>query len=658
MSEIPVRVYDCPVIWKFPDSPAKCQEKRPVVTHLDFESLQMPACGSLLEFLPMKKSILLSFWLGAIFSLSVQGQSGCPGCTTALPPLPSDTIYLGTAPDGIAGIYYDGDLSFRMPKSTTPVNAVDPGTPAGLGISKITIISVLNVPPGLDWEPSQFEFDPDNQTDGCVKFCGVPLQSGQYEVEVFVTAEVSLITQSTSFTFPFYIAPAVSSNDGFSLTNGSGCGSLTVQVANNLPSYGNPGFSYFWDFGNGSTSTVEDPGAVTYTNPGTYYIDYLATIDTFGYELTTVQVVAAGCDDTALPPIFNGAPDLYIKIKDPNGVQIFSTSPVTNSPIPSAFNVNLMLGPGDYELEVRDDDLIGSDGCGKVIFNRNTTDTLVNGDLKVITNIIHPVFMVPSTDTVYVYDIPAPPAILPDGLIEICSGDEVLLTTDYQDNIQWRKDSMAIPGQNAPEILLSADGLYTVEYTSPEGCKSVSEAVEILNHPLPYPPAFHSDGNLLVLNNPSLLPSAYALQWYIGGEIIPGATADTYCNTTSGVSLYSLEVTDLETGCSNDFIIGVAFDPDFDCTVSTKDLFSGALPFRLFPNPASDHVQVECHTGHPVTASITIRNPEGKTVLTTGKLNWNAVDARSIDLSGLPAGMYFLEWSDEQYRIIRKLIRQ
>ena len=93
----------------------------------------------------------------------LQAQSGCPGCVVDLPALPSDTIYLGNAPDGIAGEPYDGDLSFRMPKTTDPVHDIDPSTPAGLNIGNITIIALLNVPPGLSWEPSQFNFDPDNE---------------------------------------------------------------------------------------------------------------------------------------------------------------------------------------------------------------------------------------------------------------------------------------------------------------------------------------------------------------------------------------------------------------------------------------------------------------------------------------------------------------
>ncbi|MBK8705604.1 MAG: hypothetical protein IPN33_19910 [Saprospiraceae bacterium] len=144
-------------------------------------------------------------WLVAILlaTKALPAQTGCPGCIVSLPALPEDTIYLSEAPDGQAGMYYDQDISFRMPKTTTPVAATDPSVPPNIVIQQVTITSVTNLPPGLQWEVSQFEFNPAEQTDGCVRLCGTPLFSGMYLVEVVVDAQVFFITQSSSFTFPY-----------------------------------------------------------------------------------------------------------------------------------------------------------------------------------------------------------------------------------------------------------------------------------------------------------------------------------------------------------------------------------------------------------------------------------------------------------------------
>ena len=585
-------------------------------------------------------------------------QSGCPGCIVDLPPLPSDTIYLGSAPDGIAGEAYDGDLSFRMPKTTDPVHDIDPSTPAGLNIGKITILSLLNVPPGLEWEASKTEFDPDDETDGCVKFCGTPVLPGLYEVQVFVTATVLGINQSTSFVFDFYIAPATSTTDGFNLLNNSGCGEVTAVFENNIVSNGQYGFFYSWDFGNGETSTEENPMPVNYTEPGIYEINYEANIDTSGYKLTTVQVLGAGCNDLNLPPISNAPPELYIKIKDPTGAQVFQSDEITNAPFPSAFNVNLKMGPGNYTIEVRDNDLIGSDHCGTITFNRNTTDTLVQGNLSLKLDIFHPVFSIQSTDTVYVYEIPEMPMITPSGLIEVCEGDTAVLTTDYTENLQWYKDSTAILGAVGPSLTLSSEGNYWVEYTTAEGCSAVSEPVNFQQLPIPSPPAFTEENNWLEVNDTSLLPLEYSLQWYLNGDLIPDAIETTLCNTVPGVNLYALVVTDEQTGCTNEFSLGVAFDENADCTVPTRETLAIENSLQVYPNPATAGLNIVFENEKYQKIAIRVMDVMGNTVLTQHPSHVHLHFHEILDVSELNAGIYFMKIETEEGQVVRKFIKE
>jgi len=51
-----------------------------------------------------------------------------------------------------------------------------------------------------------------------------------------------------------------------------GCSPLTVTLQN----FSQNALSYFWDFGNGQTSTLASPPAITYTQPGTYTITLIA----------------------------------------------------------------------------------------------------------------------------------------------------------------------------------------------------------------------------------------------------------------------------------------------------------------------------------------------------------------------------------------------
>jgi hypothetical protein len=186
----------------------------------------------------------LTICLSTLFSTFLFAQSGCPGCSVNLPAnLPSDTVYLPTLPDGISGIYYETDISFRLPRTTTPVHAIDSTTPSGLTISKFEIVSIEGLPPGMFWQPNQFNFDMPSETDGCLKICGTPHEADSFKLIVTLRATVLFVAQEATFPMSLYIAPKVSNTNGFSMTNPEGCGSTTVTFTNNVPSNGVPGFS-------------------------------------------------------------------------------------------------------------------------------------------------------------------------------------------------------------------------------------------------------------------------------------------------------------------------------------------------------------------------------------------------------------------------------
>ena len=254
-----------------------------------------------------KLSLVCFFFLVTVLAWT---QEGCPGCEVSLPEdLPEDTIFLSAATPGQANVYYDNDLSFRLPKTTTPVAAIDSTTPPNLPISSFEIVSVGNLPPGLRWEANQRVFNTSEETDGCVKFCGTPLLPGLYMVEVVVEAQVVILTERTSFSFPLLIQPSVSSSEGFRMINNVGCGELEVTFINMLPSNGMEGFSYRWDFGNGLISEEENPGPLTFDQAGTYVVDYQAVIDTADFLLTKVVIEDTNCSD-----ILGGRPDLKIDV--------------------------------------------------------------------------------------------------------------------------------------------------------------------------------------------------------------------------------------------------------------------------------------------------------------------------------------------------------
>lgn len=598
---------------------------------------------------------LLIFFASQCFFLgNTQAQTGCPGCNVSLPVLPSDTIYLGPAPDGEAGVYYDGDISFRLPKSTTPVHDQDPSTPAGLPISKIDIVAVVNVPPGLNWQPSQFSFNPSNLTDGCVKFCGTPFQPGLYEVQVFVSAEVLTLNQSTSFSFPIYIAPASSTSTGFSMENNSGCGAVTVSFENNVPSNGNLGYSYQWNFGNGMTSTAENPAPVTYSTPGVYNVNYTASVDTFGYQVTTVRVLNTGCDDL----VINTQPDLYVKIRDPQGNFVVITGVQDNASFPAVFNVNLPLGNGTYELEVRDEDTFGSESCGYVYFTKTTGGVLTSGDLEVQVDIIHPIQTTQSTGTVTVYDQPAPPVITPNGAIELCQGEDIELVADYDEFIQWFRDTTVLFGEIYQQLNIGSTGNYWVEYTSPFGCKSKSDQVAVTVHPLPNTPNFSAVGNEFTVNEPNQLPASYTLQWLLDGNPELDETGLSYCLMEPGLHLIGLEVTDISTGCTNQFSLGVNFNPLYTCASASDEILNEKYVLSLFPNPATTSLNVDFAMGKPGEAKLQFYDSVGKLVMEQDIESSSAQVRQAIDLQDFSNGIYWVKIQTDEGLLTGKFLMQ
>lgn len=573
----------------------------------------------------------------------LQAQTGCPGCITDLPQLPADTIFVEDIPDGQAGAAYDQDISFRMPMTTTPVNAVDPSTPAGLTITDLEIVSITGLPPGINWQASQTVFQPSQETDGCLKFCGQPLEPGLYMVEVELKATIIIISQTTSFFLEMYIAPAGAGNAGFSMTNNVGCGPLTVSFQNENPSNGQAGYSYFWDFGNGLLSAQENPADQVYEQPGTYQVSYTALIDTFGSFLNTVTVEEAGCGD-----LLFGRPDLFINLLDANDSLLYTSAVISNADLPVSFSPSYPLEAGPYQLEVIDKDggLDGADDlCGVIVFEADSSGTYIDGELEVNLQINQPVTTLNAVGEIQVFPRPAPPLLASTtGETDFCLNDSLLLEADSLLNNRWFFEGALINDSASDSLWVNIPGLYGLQYETDNGCRS--EISELLVEGIlpPTEPNFVQDGNLLFLEAEVDLPSGeYVLQWYLDGALLDGETEETLCLEESGE--YSLELTDLLTGCTNVYTAAAPYDPDEDCLLTSVEGVTQAN-YLLYPNPARDWMQIEAEQR---LEQVRIFDFTGRPVLN----RFLESNQARINLSGLPAGAYVVELWLERKKVVR-----
>ena len=590
---------------------------------------------------------ILLFVCALAWTLLSHAQTGCPGCTVNLPQgLPVDTIFLPTFPDGTQGEPYDASVSFRFPKTTTPINAIDSTTPAGLPITQFEILSLDGLPPGLSWEPNQFIFPTATQTDGCIRVCGTPLAADSFDIMVNIRVTVFIIEQDASFPMRLYIAPQVSNTDGFSMTNFTGCGSTTVEFTNNIPSSGDAGFSYKWDFGDGAVSTEENPPPHTYDQPGQYIVQYQATIDTADLLLQSATVLSVNCTDL----IGFGNPDLYLLVKSPGGATIFNSSPaIDNTQLPRTFNIGLPIGEGNYVLEVNDEDggIKGSDDpCGSVSFNYLSGDTLVGGGFVVVLNFVEQIITIESSDTVIVYPQPPQPFVsAPEGFTTCAGQDTLLLVSSAGSGNHWWFNGAPIADADNFFYVPETSGYYQVEVITPYGCSAISDSALVEYYPLPAPPVYVNVNNSLRVADTLALPADYDLQWFLNGVPIDSATGLRYCATESGN--YGLVVTDNATGCANFYAADVVFDPNFDCTVGTKELLAGQL--RLFPNPASDWCRIEIPPGQEQGA-LQIRDVNGRVLSETNS------GVLQFDTAKLPNGIYTVEYRHAGLLWVAKLV--
>jgi len=601
----------------------------------------------------MTRLILLTFsWL---FLLADGLQANCPGCATSLPDsLPADTIFLSSAPDGQVGEYYEGDLSFRMPMTTTPVNANDPDTPAGLNISEINISSVTNVPPGLSWEANQTTFDVSEETDGCVRFCGTPLIPGTYEVEVIISAQVLFVNQTSSFSFPIQILPGETVAEGFTLENNAGCGEVLASFTNNVPSGGQEGFRYEWDFGNGNSSTMEHPAPQLYETPGEYEIEYRAIVDTFGYLLQKVTITEASCDD-----FLGNAPDLLLEIYNPLGEKIYFTDEVQNASLPLVFEPQIFIEDGPYEIRLVDDDQGlggGDDLCGSFGFVKTSNGLLEDNGSALEIDVLHPVDTIRSEGSVIVFPQPDPPSLESDLPEPLCEGDTISLRTDYEANTQWYQDTMPLLNENSSKLIVTESGRYWVTYTNASGCSAASDSLEVAFGSVPAAPVFENDNNLLTLFDPEALPDSFQLQWFFNGEVLPGEQDTAYCIPKSGS--YSLEVTDLATGCSSFYNQSVSYNDDFPGCMPISSTESAALAgLKVFPTLLDGGpltVEGNVYAGR---LQLMLFNAQGQVIWKREQPVSGGFFRTDIPTAGLAKGVYVLRASDGYHLASFRLLK-
>ncbi|MCX6257473.1 MAG: hypothetical protein NTW49_06195 [Bacteroidia bacterium] len=233
----------------------------------------------------MKNRFFLSL-IAFVMVLSVDAQ--CPGCMANLscgvgsvePAICPDTL-----PGGTVLQNYSQDITFFLPHQV-PYNVPNIGL-VNITVTWVLINSISGLPFGLQWQSgsSNNTFYPSSNPPaseyGCIRICGTPLEAGTFTVTASITAHgtYGLISQNQNFTYniPMVIS-STSVSSTFSMNPSTGCGPTLVSFTTLIASNGNTNYHYAWNFGNGNSSSVENPPAQTYTAPGQYIVSQVTSI--------------------------------------------------------------------------------------------------------------------------------------------------------------------------------------------------------------------------------------------------------------------------------------------------------------------------------------------------------------------------------------------
>ena len=548
-------------------------------------------------------------------------------------------------PDGYVGQFYDEDLTFFLPLDTLV---------GGLFVTFEDFhITSISLPLGLTWEcnnsANSCHYDPAVTQYGCVKVSGFALIPGVYDIEVNLVAshDFSSIagTENISFILPLEILPdtSTSSNAGFAMSNPSGCTPVSVSFTNN-----NTGMlSYFWDFGNGNTSNLDQPADQIYTQAGEYIVYYTATQTDPMYFLESIEVVAGSCTDN----ILIGDVDLLYDIISTSGiVQSVSANNAITQSFPLLINLSnpLQLTGQDVTIEVWDDDgwPFGLEYCGGVTFNPLQQAGIFSangGGLSINYTVMEvPANTVTSTDTIYVYDYPIIPNVVYDTL------NNLIYTSADSIAMQWYYYNSPIPGATDTFIQPTSSGVYSLVVVNEYGCTAISLEVLVVICDTTYQPMLDDNGSTAWMLDSAIYSN---LQWYGSNGIINGANQSFFPATVSG--LYYIVATD-EFGCtysSESVLLSTSLN-------SESISFSGIV--KIGPNPVSN--------GSPLTiyiqnaefsdATIVLMDLYGREVIRR-VVNPSLFPYRfnSQEISELSNGLYFLDISFDENKIRKKIIK-
>ena len=624
----------------------------------------------------MKK--VLFMWLSLVM-MTATVSAQCTTCVPAFSGCSPNGGICGHAVVGMANHPYTTNISFYMPHKLNDPSILSQCSCNEVDLKEIKITGVGGLPTGIVYSFNHANPDynvTNGDTLGCVSFCGTPLAAGTYPITIYIEAHVEAIgtpignvdpgPQNQTYVDTMYILPDTSgavSSFNYSPHVKADCDSLRLTFNALLTAPSPNPTSYSWNFGNGQTSTLQNPtGTQFYSTQGRYPVS-LQTVF-YKYRVTKVFMssVTGGYygDVEELTSSFN--PDPYFKI----GSLGYTSAYVQDTKYNISFdNLNLVfpLGTDTFSMEVWDkdngpplgsnDDLLGTytiqfvPGQTQYNWSNGNASGYIQYDTVFGTSII-------DTLWVNIEGRPAKPTVLAS-VDSICQGDSArLVISPAYSNVkyEWWKDSTFLLAATDSVYYAHDGGLYRVRVTNlATGCSAVSDTPYTqLNVSGTIPTSatvFYDGSSNSVFLNP-FLPGSYA-EWYYNGALVTGHNGQILPSQGAGVykavvypqgyprcSLTSADFTIAPTG--------------------VIEAVSDVYDLSVFPNPSNGSFAIRAGVLSQGDATVRITDMLGREVYLRTLGHQSGEINCTVDISSLAKDVYTLQVSTATGRATRRIV--
>jgi uncharacterized repeat protein (TIGR03803 family) len=235
-----------------------------------------------------------------------------------------------------------------------------------------------------------------------------------------------------------------------------------------------------------------------------------------------------------------------------------------------------------------------------------------------------------SLQTTHIIVNPLPTVtITANGSTSINQGNSVTLTATAASHYLWSNNA------TTQSVTVSSSGNYSVTVTNTYSCSANSAITTVTVISLPPTPTISVSGSTFTSS------ATGANQWYLNGNIINGATSQTYIATQSGI--YTVKVSNGNGGYST--------SAPYSYSISTViPIVNENNNIVIIPNPSNGIFQL--NTQNIEVSRIIIYNVLGEIIYQTEN------QISEIDLSVHPKGVYFMEVYTQNQVFKRKLIIQ